>query len=127
MYKAHPDIGWVNRADWHGIYQHRTANTNNLGFRDMEDVGSKQADERRILLLGDSITFGYDVDFKDGEQLEKMLNDHKKSTLDYRVLNSGVLSYNTIQEAEFLRLKGVTVKLDLIIAGYCLNDTAVVI
>jgi lysophospholipase L1-like esterase len=126
MYKAHPDIGWVNRAGWHGIYQHRTVNINNLGLRDLEDVGPKQAHECRILLLGDSITFGYDVDFKDtyGEQLEKMLNDHKRTTLDYRVLNSGVLGYNTAQEAEFLRLKGVTVKPDLIIVGYCLNDTA---
>ncbi len=124
MYKAHPDIGWENRAGWHGMYQHRTVNINNLGFRDQEDVGPKQAHERRILLLGDSITFGYDIDFKDtyGEQLEKMLNDYKRTTIDYRVLNSGVLGYNTVQEAELLRLKYDTVNPDLIIVGYCLND-----
>ena len=105
MYKSHPDLGWVNRAGWHGIYQHRPVQINNHGLRDQEDVAPKRGNERRILLLGDSITFGYDIDFKEtyGEQLEGMLNNHEKQKFVYRVLNAGVLGYNTEQEARFLK------------------------
>ena len=124
MHKAHPDLGWVNRPGWHGVYQHWQMHLNNLGLRDPEDVVAKTPNERRILLLGDSIVFGYEVGFEDtcGEQLERMLNDSERQDLVYRVLNAGVLGYNTVQEARLFRLKGTRLDPDVVVVGYCLND-----
>ena len=49
---------------------------NGAGFRDDEELGPKAANERRILLLGDSLVLSVQVPFAQtfGERLEHRLN-----------------------------------------------------
>lgn len=97
--------------------------TNNFGMRDTEPVPLDDDSVFRIVVLGDSFTFGYRVT---GEEtypsvLEARLNqgyDEKQ----FDVLNMGVSGYNTQDEALVLEHKGLAWKPDLIILGYVLND-----
>lgn len=96
---------------------------NSGGFRGREYSFSKPADTFRIIMLGDSEVFSFLLNGSEvlSEQLESVLNKNSKS-LHYEVLNFGVEGYNTFQELEQLKTKGLKYNPDLIILNYCLND-----
>lgn len=98
--------------------------TNSAGFRDKEFELLKNNRSRRILVLGDSLTFAVNIaEQKDifTYRLEKLLNS-ETDVFDYEVLNMGVDGYNTVQEAENLKYNGIKYKPDMVIVVYCLND-----
>jgi lysophospholipase L1-like esterase len=88
---------------------------NGAGLRDDEELGPKQPDERRILLLGDSLVLAVQVPFNQtfGELLEAHLNAGP-STVRYRVLNAGVQGYGPVEEQLFLRTIARAVEPDLV-------------
>ena len=97
---------------------------NSLGFRDREHAVEKPEGIFRMLVIGDSVTQGLGV--KDDEAvftsvLERELNERPDGRVE--VLNFGVSGYNTQQEVETLRHKGVDYEPDLVILAYCSNDT----
>ncbi|MDD5431707.1 MAG: SGNH/GDSL hydrolase family protein [Candidatus Omnitrophica bacterium] len=96
---------------------------NSEGFRGPEYSVVKPKNTFRILMLGDSETFSYLLPYSDSlaAQLEKLLNQKTKSKR-YEVLNFGVEGYNTLQELEMLKNKGLKFDPDLIILNYVLND-----
>src|SRR5262249_5509735 len=70
---------------------------NGAGVRD-EPIGRKAADERRIVILGDSIVMAVQVSLDQTfvKQLERRLNAHAAavhSPVHYRVINAGVQGY----------------------------------
>ena len=77
---------------------------NNQGFRDDQELEPKTANERRILLLGDSLVLSVQVAFDRtfGELLEQRLNS-RGSAARYRVINAGVQGYGPIEEQLFFR------------------------
>lgn len=77
---------------------------NSAGVRDNEELGVKAPNERRIVILGDSIVLSVQVPFEQtfGELLEARLN-RGQSTYRYRVINAGVQGYGPIQEMLFFR------------------------
>ena len=91
---------------------------NSKGLRDYEHSYEKQENTLRILIMGDSVTMGYAVDFNDTypKQLEKLLKNNVE------VLNFGIMGYNTWHEFELLKEEGIKYKPDMIIFGYVLND-----
>lgn len=96
---------------------------NSGGFRDKEYPFKKAEDTYRITVIGDSVTFGRAM--KLNETLPKRLQEtlfnlcpNKK----FEVLNMGTEGYNSIQELEFLKRKGLKYNPDLVIIYYCLND-----
>ncbi len=90
---------------------------NAAGVRDDEEIGEKTPNERRILVLGDSLVLSVQVPFRDtfGELLEQRLNSGG-SRLRYRVINGGVQGYGPVQELLFFRSILPAVKPDLVIA-----------
>lgn len=104
------------------------------GIRDREYSLRKPNDTYRIVVIGDSIAFGYctdqgplDRDEVVAKILERSLNARRiRGYSHVEVLNLGVSGYDTLQESEFLRLKGLPLHPDLVVVAYCLNDTAVV-
>jgi len=72
---------------------------NQQGVRDDEDIGPKAADERRVLLLGDSLVLSVQVEFGEtfGELLERRLNE-ADGAHRWRVINGGVQGYGPVQE-----------------------------
>jgi lysophospholipase L1-like esterase len=89
---------------------------NAAGVRDDDDIGQKAPNERRILILGDSLVLSVQVPFGQtfGELLERRLNS-RASALHYRVINGGVQGYGPVQELLLLRSLLPVVKPDLIV------------
>lgn len=127
--------GWVERP----IYQKspnpylryelvagaRTPNIsiNSDGFRGREYPAIKPPNTFRIIMLGDSETFSFMLPENDTLpiQLENLLNK-EPSSWHCEVLNFGVEGYNTFQELEQLKTKGLKYNPDMIILNYVLND-----
>jgi hypothetical protein len=98
--------------------------TNSLGFRGPEpEPGPGGPDTVTIVGLGDSIMFGYGVpDGKDYLSLLGVMLNHRYPAKKWRCINTAVPAYNTVQEVETLRVKGLAFEPDLVILGLVTND-----
>ena len=99
---------------------------NSLGLREREYSPDKDRDVYRILVLGDSMTFGWGARAEDtyAKRLERMLNgtnaypDRRR----FEVINAGVGNYNTAQEVAYFKSRGIQLDPDMVILGFYLND-----
>ncbi len=97
---------------------------NNINFRGGDIIIPKPKGVFRIMILGDSFTWG--VGLKEEQRysaiLDSMLSSHFKE-IDIEVVNCGRASASTADERDSLiRLKDI-VRPDMIIVGFCQNDT----
>jgi len=94
---------------------------NAQGLRDDTDVPPKQAGERRLVVLGDSIAFGLGVDqeWTFTHLIENALHKTRPMT---RVLNHSVLGYATDQEVRLFERDGWSLEPDGVVVAFCLND-----
>ena len=98
---------------------------NSAGFRDDEFPSPVAPGARRILLLGDSIAWGWGVAMENvfPQVLEKLLRAREPaSEAPTIVYNFGVDGYSTEQELHLLQTRGYALEPDLIIILYALND-----
>lgn len=118
VYEARPN------TDWKFPVGRKPFRTNSAGFRDDEFAMPKPEGTYRIAVIGDSVTVGWEVAREDiyPQSLEAMLRDEGKRV---DVLNLGVMGYNSIQEVEMLRVRGLALAPDLVIVGYVINDDLV--
>ena len=93
---------------------------NSLGLRYAE-LGPKAPDEFRVLVLGDSITFGDFVLENETwtRQMESLTVGRKKTV---RFVNAGLPGAGTAEELALFREIGERVKPDLVLLGMYLND-----
>lgn len=97
------------------------------GLRDDEVPYDKPRGEKRILVLGDSVVFGW------GVSQGQTLSDHMESLLNeqtggqWQVMNAGVNGYNTQQQATFLRVEGMRYLPDYVLLIYVSNDVDAVL
>lgn len=87
------------------------------------DPGSPAEPERKILALGDSVTFGLGVG--DGEAWPARLRDRLTATDDkneYRVINMGTPGFSAFQGLRQLDKRGLALSPDLVIACFGQND-----
>jgi lysophospholipase L1-like esterase len=100
--------------------------SNSLGYRDREHPIRKPPGTHRTLVLGDSITQGLKI-ADDREIYTSVLSRQLDlaSERSIEVMNFGTSGYNTQQEVETLRDKGLVYEPDLVILAYCVNDTRV--
>lgn len=102
---------------------------NSLGYRMEEFTIEKPKDVFRILMLGDSMTFGYGVNVEDNipSRLEKALDEYLKKNgvgdKKIQIINAGFADGKS-PDSYYLYLKNDGLKLepDLIIANYFLNN-----
>jgi lysophospholipase L1-like esterase len=123
-----PSIAVVPNAD--RVYQLPVGQpplTNSAGLHDHEYPVDKPAGTFRIVVLGDSVAYGYRVDLD--QSLTKRLEQKVNATGPTRaeVLNFGVPGYNTTQELAYLRDTGLDYGPDLVLLIYVLNDADPVI
>ncbi len=95
---------------------------NNQGFRDKEYSYDKSNNTFRILAIGDSITFGYNVALENtwSKKLENKLNNN--SNISFEIINMGVGGYSLTQEIEQIRIEYSKYSPDMVIIEYFLND-----
>ncbi len=123
MFENDPNTGYRLKANYTGIHQHRdfvvTYATNSSGFRDVNHSVKKEPGVYRILVLGDSMTFGVGTPMEETypKVLEKFLNSREEGKR-YEVINTAVPGYSTSQEYNFLMHAGMAYQPDMVIEGF---------
>lgn len=111
-------------ANYDGWFAGVPVRTNALGFRDDREYPlAKGPRTFRILLLGDSVTFGHGSIYRN--TYPRLLEDRLrawKPQVDWQVWNLGVPGYNTTQELAYLSEVGPRYTPDLVIVGFYRND-----
>ena len=100
-----------------------TYQLNRRGFRDLERQQKKVPGVYRMLVLGDSVAFGYKVAFQRifSRRLEALLRQFLKSkTLE--VVTLAMPGLNTIQESALLLEEGKEYEPDALVIAFVLND-----
>ena len=123
--RSDPDLGWILRpnASVEVIRpDHRyKVDTNSIGLRGAELL---EPTRRRILLVGDSYTFGEGVedDQTIAAALQKMLDEGYGPS--FEVLNAGVYGYGAIQSFGWMRRIWDRVGPEVVVYVHCGNDFA---
>lgn len=102
---------------------------NSAGFRDDEFPRDLKGPARRIVVLGDSVAWGWGVpmDRAFPQRLEQILADRAGgSGASTVVFNLSVDGYSTDQEIRLLETRGMALHPDLVVLDYVLNDPDVV-
>ncbi len=108
--------GWRNIPGWRGTTFGQPLSINSKGLRDGDYPYAKPSGTRRVLILGDSYTWGYGVSDDDiyTEILEGKLRKHGS----WEVLNAGVSGWGTDQQYLFLKNEGFRYAPDIVIVSF---------
>lgn len=108
---ADPDLVVHRRALWRTTYHSVAGRFNELGLHG-DPVPPKLQSEYRILVLGDSVTFGFGMG--ESETFTSRLERALRATSDrsVRVINSGVGGYNTVQEYVYFQRERLSLSPD---------------
>jgi len=120
-----PNLSFTNLPGGHGFLMGQDVRINSQGLRDREFTLEKPPGVYRILMLGDSTTFGWGVaaDETASKVLERQLNAARLPGYDrFEVLNSGVGNYDTVQEVTYYKTLGRDFHPDLVVLVYFIND-----
>ncbi len=123
QYAADPELIYELKPLVHVQTKNMTVQTNSWGMRDEEVSLVKPPGVFRIAVLGDSVSFGFELPSHEAtfaEILESRLNIQGKQK--YEVLNFSVVGYNSEQEKIVLQKKVAAFAPDVVVAGVCLND-----
>jgi len=104
------------------LWERKYVQLNSWGFRDKERKTKAGDGIRRVLMVGDSFTFGTGVrDPKDrfGEQLEERLNNN--TAWRWEVINAGRGDTHTLRHIEFLH-RMLDFQPELVVLVYVFND-----
>lgn len=135
LYVGDPALHHRMAANWSGFFPEEIVQevgraevpirTNSLGLRSPEVTLAKPPDTFRILVLGDSVTFGWSLRGEDtyASQLASLLATLRPNQR-VEVINAGVSGYGTWQELRWLQQTGLTLEPDVIIVQVHLNDAA---
>jgi len=110
------------RKNYAGTFSNKLVTTNSLGYRNNYISLEKPNNTIRILVVGDSVTFGAGVLAEETypKQLEKILaNDTKRLT--FNVINTAVPGNSPFQEYYDLE-RGLKLSPDIVIMQFVLND-----
>ncbi|MCH7950880.1 MAG: SGNH/GDSL hydrolase family protein [Candidatus Dadabacteria bacterium] len=97
-------------------------NINSDGLRDGEYPVSK-SDKYRIVVLGDSLTFGWGV--PEEGTFATILEENLNSRYPTEVINFGTGNYNTEQEVNLFIEKGLKYNPDKVVLFYFINDAEI--
>jgi lysophospholipase L1-like esterase len=117
-----PRILFEPRPSFSGFSEGVALTTNSRGLRERELPLAKPPGIRRVVFLGDSVTFGAGV--KDDEPfprlLERSINGAGGGPIE--TVNTGVVGYNTIQELARLERVGLPYEPDVVVLTFVVND-----
>lgn len=122
---ANPKLSFAHNPNGHAFLMGVNVQINSQGLRDYEYPMTKPAGVYRIMLLGDSTTFGWGVPLNDttSKILERSLNAKHLPGYDrVEVLNAGVGNYDTVQEVTYYQTRGRAFHPDLVVLVYFIND-----
>lgn len=115
-----PTRGWAVKPNIEGqiVFRNKVLNTNSKGLRGSEEYTyEKKSGITRILIFGDSFTFGDEV--SDDETYAHYLKELLPET---EILNFGVHGYGHDQMLIYLKEEGTKYRPDIIILGFVYAD-----
>lgn len=117
-----PGVGHEHRPNTAGTYMGVPVSINSMGHRDNEISLPKTPGRVRIVMLGDSVTFGWGAPMEGttSETLERLLNE--SGSRQYEVVNTGVGNTNTAMQAAYFIHKGYELEPDVVVLNYFIND-----
>jgi lysophospholipase L1-like esterase len=117
-----PEIGHVHRPGAEAHLMGVDVSINSDGFRDQE-YSRERNDKYRIVVLGDSLTFGWGVAKEDTYEvrLEQALSESRPTEM----INTGHGNYNTAQQVALFREKGLDYNPDKVVVFFFINDAEV--
>lgn len=122
LYQKSPALGWelIPGSSGIGVFD-ESYDISSAGFRDFEYPPRKREGMYRIMVMGDSFTFGQGVEANDTypKQLERILN---VANLSYEVINCGVVGHDMWQHYAMLTHKVLSYRPDLIVLQLYQND-----
>jgi len=96
---------------------------NKYGFREREFKTPKPSDAYRVMVLGDSLTWGVGLAVEERyTAIAETLLSEAFPQKTFEVLNFGISGGPTTTERDILQKFKQTVEPDLIVVGFCLND-----
>ena len=114
-------LGWRHRPNQNGRFEFQDFSvevaTNSEGLRDNEHPLTRVPGKKRILLLGDSATWGFGV-----EQWETFGELLEQRRPDWEVINAGVSGYGTDQEYLYYKTRGFAYEPDIVVMVFSGND-----
>jgi hypothetical protein len=118
---ADPQIGHEHRPDVHAFLMGVDVAINRHKLRDREIDLERLPGTFRILMLGDSLTFGWGVPIEQTyvKRLEAMIT---AAGIKAEVINAGVGNYNTSMEVAYYMAEGHRFQPDVVILNYFIND-----
>jgi hypothetical protein len=112
-----PAYGWAGRPLATAPMGDGRVTLNASGYRGWDLSRPKAADQKRVIVLGDSIAFGYGV--ADAEAFPQILDVRDNG---FEVANLGMEGYGPGQELLVLRREGLPANPDLVVLAVCLRN-----
>jgi lysophospholipase L1-like esterase len=124
FYAPRPPLAFAMNPEFRGRFRRREFDTQveigPLGIRD-RDFGPRAPGVRRVVVLGDSYTFGWGVEV--GERYVDRLEEDLAPR--WEVIKAGVNAYGTREEGEWLRAIGWSLEPEIVVLQFCMgNDFA---
>ena len=117
-----PKIGHVHKPNAKAHLMGTDVAINSDGFRD-DEYAPERNENFRIVVLGDSLTFGWGVEKDEAFEvlLEEMLSEKRPTEM----INMGHGNYNTEQQVNVFKEKGLKYNPDKVLVFYFINDAEV--
>src|ERR1700733_336546 len=122
---ANPDLSFAHAPNRSAFLMGVPVSINSDGLRDREFSLEKPSGVYRVMMLGDSTTFGWGVKPEDtaAKFLERKLNaDLPAGYNRVEVMNTGVGNYDTVQEVTYYETIGWKYHPDLVVLVFFIND-----
>lgn len=125
QFKPHAKVRFEYDSNPDGYFDERNGldyEMNSQGFRGAEWTDERTPGTERVLVLGDSFTFGEGVKLEDTfcVRLASLLTKERGRRVE--VINCGVSAWSTDSEIAFLEHRGLRTQPDLVLVAYVLND-----
>lgn len=123
MNRSHPTRGYTLRPGFEGESRFGIPfRVSAQGFRSPEVAVPKPEGTRRVLVLGDSVTWGAGVREEEtfARQLEAALRDELDCVVE--VVNAGISGYGSVEQLDVLRNDGIALDPDVVLVYHVEND-----
>jgi lysophospholipase L1-like esterase len=119
---SYPRVLFEPRPNFDGFSEGVPVRINSRGLRERELAIPKPAGTRRVVFLGDSVTFGAGV--RDDEPFPRLLEAavNGAGSGPIETVNTGVVGYNTLQELARLEHAGLSYQPDAVVLTFVVND-----
>jgi hypothetical protein len=119
------DLGWRLRPNADDVWSGARIQINAKGLRGPEIPYSRSPGTFRVLYLGDSVPFGYQLprhDLSYPYLIETLLEKGEGQRVEVETVNAGVGGYSPWQYSLYLAREGIRYAPDLVVVSFILND-----